>query len=58
MKDQNAMPDIKERYLKYSAAVLKYCQSQSRKTPFVKNSLRLLQEATAKDTASTENMYA
>ena len=50
MKDHNVMQDIKERHFKYNAAIVKYCQSQSRKTPFIKNLLRQLQEAIAKET--------
>ena len=49
------MQDIKERYFKYNAAIVKYCQSQSRKTLFIKNLLRL-QEAIAKETDSVESM--
>ena len=44
IKDENAVHDIRERFLKYSGAVTKYCKEQSRKPAFIKNMLCFLQE--------------
>jgi hypothetical protein len=47
---------MKERFMKYSGAVTKYCKDQSRKPPFIKNMLCFLQEAITKEAAPIESI--
>ena len=55
MKDKDAVKDIKQRFQKYSSAVVKYCKTQPRNSPFVKNLLRDLQVATTREPVSIES---
>ena len=45
MDDEHAMKDITENMFKYQGAIIKYCQNMLRKTPFVKDMLRRLRDA-------------
>jgi len=49
MEDNCATKDMKDRLSNYQSAIIKYCEELPRKTPFIKNLLRCLQEEIAED---------
>jgi hypothetical protein len=49
MQDDTAMKDIKTTFSTYQGAIVKYCEELQRKSPFIKDAIRCLQEGIKED---------
>ena len=55
MEDNCASRDIKEKLSNYQSAIIKYCEELPRKTTFIKNILRCLQEGILENADNTKS---
>ncbi|CAB3988384.1 Hypothetical predicted protein [Paramuricea clavata] len=56
MQDDTAMKDIKTTFSTYQGAIVKYCEELQRKSPFIKDAIRCLQEGIKEDMENAKTL--